>query len=54
VLVSGSRVTEADLLALCREKLAEHQVPASITFVDQLPRSSVGKLMRQALRARIA
>jgi fatty-acyl-CoA synthase len=53
VVAEGARVTEAELLALCRDNLAEHQVPASIRFVDRLPRNSVGKLMRQALRAQI-
>ena len=50
VLAPGSTTSEAELLALCRQRLAHHEVPASITFVDALPRSSVGKLLRQMLR----
>jgi fatty-acyl-CoA synthase len=50
MLAPGSTTSEADLLALCRQRLANHEVPASITFVDALPRSSVGKLLRQMLK----
>jgi fatty-acyl-CoA synthase len=47
-------VTEQELLAFCRKHLAPHQVPASVTFVDRLPRNSVGKLIRTQLRALLA
>jgi acyl-coenzyme A synthetase/AMP-(fatty) acid ligase len=36
-----------------RSRLADHQVPASITFVTALPRNAVGKLVRHDL-ARLA
>lgn len=45
-----SDLSEADLLAYARERLAPYQVPGSIRFVDGLPRSSVGKLLRHELR----
>jgi fatty-acyl-CoA synthase len=51
VLVPGARATEAELLEFCARNLAEYQVPSTITFVEELPRSSVGKLIRDALRA---
>jgi acyl-CoA synthetase (AMP-forming)/AMP-acid ligase II len=51
VLGPGAHATEEDLLAHCRDRLAPHSVPASISFVDELPRNSVGKLIRSALRA---
>ena len=41
--------TEDDLLLFCRGHLAPYQVPASITFVDRLPRNAVGKLVRDEL-----
>ena len=49
VLAPGETVSEDDLLALCRARLAPHAVPSSIEFVDRLPRSSVGKLLRREL-----
>jgi len=51
VLTNGAEATERELLAFCDQRLAPHQVPASVTFVDRLPRSSVGKLIRDQLRA---
>ena len=45
-----SETTEQELLAWCREHLAAHQVPAVVTFVDRLPRNSVGKLIRAELQ----
>ena len=51
VLAAGSTATEHEILAFARQHLASHQAPASVTFVDQLPRSSVGKLVRAQLRA---
>jgi acyl-coenzyme A synthetase/AMP-(fatty) acid ligase len=43
--------TEQEILAFGRQQLAAHQAPASVTFVDRLPRNSVGKLLRAELRA---
>ena len=51
VLEPGSSVTETELLAFARTRLAPHEVPMSITWLDRLPRSSVGKLLRAELRA---
>jgi acyl-CoA synthetase (AMP-forming)/AMP-acid ligase II len=49
VVAPGAETTEEELLAWCQEHLAAHQVPAVVTFVDRLPRNSVGKLIRAEL-----
>jgi fatty-acyl-CoA synthase len=46
-----SQVSEHEVLAFARQHLAPHQTPTSVTFVDRLPRNSVGKLVRGELRA---
>ena len=51
VLSDGSEATEDDVVAFVRRHVASHQVPESVTFVDRLPRNSVGKLIRAELRA---
>lgn len=51
VLSAAAGATEEELLAFCRQRLAPHQIPASVTFVERLPRNSVGKLIRAQLRA---
>jgi len=50
VVAPGAGTTGQELLAWGRERLAAYQVPASVTFVDRLPRNSVGKLIRAELR----
>jgi fatty-acyl-CoA synthase len=54
VLVAGQVVSEDELLEFCRARLAAHEVPSSIVFVDRLRRSSVGKLLRHELAALVA
>ncbi len=49
-LATGMVVSEEELLAFCRERLDHYQVPVSVTFLERLPRSSVGKLLRPDLR----
>jgi acetyl-CoA synthetase len=40
----------ADLQQHVRTRLAAHEVPRRITFMDDLPRTTTGKIMRRALR----
>jgi long-chain acyl-CoA synthetase len=50
-VVAGSpAATEADILAYCREHLAAYKVPRSVVFVDELPKSPIGKILRRELR----
>jgi acyl-CoA synthetase (AMP-forming)/AMP-acid ligase II len=41
---------EAAVLAHCRERLVDYQQPRTIVFVDELPRNSMGKVLRRELR----
>jgi long-chain acyl-CoA synthetase len=41
---------KTELRAMCREHLAPYEVPASIEFLDALPRSPLGKLLKRDLR----
>ena len=47
----ATRVTEAELLAHCRELLTGYKMPAKLHFRDELPKTSVGKILRKDLRA---
>ncbi len=42
--------TLEDLKAFLAGKLGKHEIPAAMDFVDELPRTSVGKLSRHELR----
>ena len=49
-LADRARRPKGELRAWCREHLAAYQVPAFVTFVDRLPRNSVGKMNRAELQ----
>jgi long-chain acyl-CoA synthetase len=47
----GMEVTEQDLINHCRERLAAYKRPREVQFVDSLPKSIIGKVLRKELRA---
>jgi long-chain acyl-CoA synthetase len=47
----GEAVTEDEIIAFCREKLAAYKVPKIVEFREALPKSAVGKILRKMLRA---
>ena len=51
VLRGGEKATEQEMIDYCKTKLATYKVPKMIEFVDSLPMSAVGKVLRKALRA---
>lgn len=50
VLREGHTLTKAEILAFCREKLANYKVPKQVEFRDDLPKSIVGKVLRRVIR----
>jgi long-chain acyl-CoA synthetase len=50
VVLSDASVTAADIDAWCRTRLAAYKVPKHIEFLDELPKSAVGKILRRELR----
>ena len=46
----GQVLTEADVLAFCRERLANYKVPRRVVFRDALPRNPSGKILKRQLR----
>ena len=50
VLQPGEKLTEAQLDEWCRERLASYKVPRSYQFREELPKSSMMKLLRRVLR----
>jgi long-chain acyl-CoA synthetase len=49
VPMPGMDLTEEEVGGWCREKLAAYKVPKSVVFVDELPKSAVGKILRKDL-----
>jgi len=50
VLRDGFDVSEADLIAHCREHMAHFKAPRSVEFRDELARTATGKLQKFKLR----
>jgi acyl-CoA synthetase (AMP-forming)/AMP-acid ligase II len=46
----GSAVTDEELKEFCRERLARYKVPKRVEFVDELPYSPYGKVIKAELR----
>ncbi|MEN8719498.1 MAG: AMP-binding protein, partial [Oceanococcaceae bacterium] len=49
---AGQSVSAEELIVLCKEKLGSVKAPKSVDFVDSLPRSPVGKVLKKDLRER--
>ena len=52
-VVPSGEVSEADLVAHCRAHLTPDKRPRRFVFVTDLPRNTVGKILRTALRERL-
>jgi len=46
----NSPINEQDVIAFCRQSLTAYKVPKHVAFIDEIPKSSVGKLLRRELR----
>jgi acyl-CoA synthetase (AMP-forming)/AMP-acid ligase II len=51
VLAPGSALTAEQITAFGREHLASYKVPRSVDFLDELPRTGSGKILKRQLRA---
>jgi acyl-CoA synthetase (AMP-forming)/AMP-acid ligase II len=53
VVRDDERLSADDLRSFAGERLAEFKIPANFEFIDQIPRTGSGKIMRHRLRERI-
>jgi len=51
-LKAGKTVTEEELIAFCKSRLAAYKYPRSIEFLDEVPKTVTGKFLRRELRDR--
>jgi long-chain acyl-CoA synthetase len=49
VLRHGEHATPEEILQFLRERLSAYKVPSAVEFLDKLPRSFIGKVLRRAL-----
>ncbi|NMP31610.1 AMP-binding protein [Thalassotalea sp. M1531] len=51
IVKSDSALTQDQVLSHARENLTKYKVPKEIVFIDEMPKSNVGKILRKELRA---
>jgi indoleacetate---CoA ligase len=49
----GARITEAEILALFQGRIARYKHPREVKFLEQLPRSALGKILKDQVRAEL-
>jgi long-chain acyl-CoA synthetase len=52
-LKPGAATDAGALIGFCQERLARYKCPRQIRFVDALPKSPIGKILRKELRSRV-
>jgi len=50
VTKQGMSLTEEEVIAFCRERLAAYKIPRLLEFRTELPKTAVGKILRRSLR----
>ena len=53
VLQPGATLEPEEIIAFCRTKMAKYKVPKQIQFVNELPKSPTGKVLKRVLRASV-
>jgi acyl-CoA synthetase (AMP-forming)/AMP-acid ligase II len=54
VLKQGHTATEADIIATVKDRLAGYKKPKQVFFVDELPKTVSGKIIKRELRDKYA
>jgi long-chain acyl-CoA synthetase len=52
VTISGETLTQEEVIEFCRKNLAAYKVPRIVEFIDELPKTAVGKVLRRKLKER--
>jgi long-chain acyl-CoA synthetase len=53
VLKQGEYVSDADLVDWCKQHLASFKKPSEVCFLDELPKSGYGKILKREIKARL-
>jgi long-chain acyl-CoA synthetase len=51
ILKKGKTATQEELIEFCTDKLARYKLPTEIEFTDDLPKTHVGKILKNELRS---
>jgi len=50
VVKGNPSLNEEEIIAYCKENLTAYKIPKQIEFIDELPKTNVGKVLRRKLR----
>ena len=50
VLKPGAEATEGELMEFCRARLSHYKCPRSVEFLESLPKTGTGKILKRELR----
>lgn len=50
VLKKGETATEEEIMSYCRQNMARYKLPVEIEFREELPKTTVGKILRRKLK----
>jgi long-chain acyl-CoA synthetase len=50
VLKDGEKATEDEIIGICLENLGRYKKPKFVHFIDELPRNSMGKVLKHVLK----
>lgn len=51
-LKEPGKTTAEEIIALCKEKLADYKAPRIVEFLDELPKNPTGKILKRELRTK--
>ena len=51
VLKNGEKATSRELVEYCKKRLSYYKVPRIVEFLDKMPRSSVGEILKRKLKS---
>lgn len=52
IQTENDHLSENDIIEFCKERLSEFKIPEKIHFVDDFPRTSIGKIQKHLLRSK--
>ena len=50
--IPNSNLSEQDVIQHCKKYLTGYKIPKFVEFIDEIPKSNVGKILRRKLRER--
>ena len=53
VVRDGAQVSSEEIIGYCRQTLAGYKCPKTVTFVEALPKTAIGKISRKVVREQL-